>query len=151
MNPSNPNRHRQTTSLVTGAGHYGHCVEDQICWGIKKFVHKHPAAHRVVGLLVTGADNQTRTPTPPQPLTNTRGDGAHYMSQIRTASAPLDRLIRRSRPATPVTNARRGGCGDGSGRSTRAGVDDVVTGDAPGAALGIPGDVELDGYVCGHG
>jgi hypothetical protein len=67
MNPSNPNRHRQTTSLVTGAGHYGHCVEDQICWGIKKFVHKHPAAHRVVGLLVTGADNQTRTAADPRP------------------------------------------------------------------------------------
>jgi hypothetical protein len=64
MNPSNPNHHRQTTSLVTGAGHYRHCIEAQTRWSTKKFVHttRLPTAWWTSGPTTKPAPPPTRDP-----------------------------------------------------------------------------------------
>ena len=63
MNPSNPNHHRQTTSLVTGAGPWRHGVEPQNMLERHDIRSHYPAAYRVADI---GADNQTRTAADPR-------------------------------------------------------------------------------------
>jgi len=64
MNPSNPNHHRQTTSLITGTGHYRQSIEAQNTLGHQDIRSHYPAAYRVTDI---GADNQTRTAADPRP------------------------------------------------------------------------------------
>ncbi len=55
MNPSSRNHHRQTTRLVTGAGHHQDGVDAQLVWGIKNFVR----TTRRCRILKIKADNQS--------------------------------------------------------------------------------------------
>ena len=87
MNPSNPNHHRQPTSLVTGAGHYRQSIEAQNTLGHQYIRSHYPAAYRVADI---AADNQTRTAADPRTQTSTtliytRGDGAHQFESSRVS------------------------------------------------------------------
>ena len=64
MHPSNPNHHRQTTRLITRAGHCRQCIEAQNTLGHQDIRSHYPAAYRVADI---GADNQTRTAADPRP------------------------------------------------------------------------------------
>ena len=75
MNHSSRNHHRQTTRLVTGAGHYQHGIEAQTGWGIEKFVRT-TRCYRIVKIK---ADNQTRNSAGPLP-----DDLRHALIKIST-------------------------------------------------------------------
>ena len=112
MNPSNPNHHRQTTSLVTGAGHYRQCIEAQTRWGIKKFVHatRLPTASWTSGPTTKPAPPSTRDPKTSTTLINTRADSAHQFEPSRDKAIAISvRVMEQPHPVAAKLTSISGG------------------------------------------